>query len=483
MEQRLVQSQSQQLILSPQLRQYLKLLQLPLLDLQMQVQEELAQNPTLEETASSDDKEAPEERVIDLGPQSTDSNDDPINRSLAQLDAIDESWGQNSYYQSTDLIDEATPDAIKKHNYRETILTAQPTLSNYLEWQLGLLSLKEKEREIVNEIIGNINDDGYFVSTVEEVAQTTKSSPEEVERVLQLVQTLDPPGAGGRNLSEVLLIQLNRKGSGPLPKKIVQHHLSLLQKKQIDALAATLSASPEHVSLACQTIAKLEPKPGRIFYQNQPITVVPDVIITLVEDEDGEHHYDIEINHEVIPELRVNQKYRQMLKQKNIDSKTKTFLREKIQSALILIRALSERKSTLRQIAEELVKIQKDFLDHGFSHLKPLRLKDLAEKLGIHESTISRGIHEKYVQCPQGTIPLKSFFSSSMTMTNGTIESQKSLIEKVRSVIESEDKRKPLSDAQIMTILKHQGIDIARRTAAKYRELLKILPTHLRKMK
>ncbi len=481
MEQRLIQTHSQQLILSPQLRQYLKLLQLPLLDLQLSIEEELAQNPVLEEEATNAEKEAGDEQL---------ENDAAVNerelefdKTLDQLGSLDDDMRETLYH-SSDFSGESVIDAIKKHDYQESILTSQPTLANYLEWQLNLHNLTEDEKRIAVEIIGNINDDGYFVSTIEEIATSTKTPADQVEKILKVIQTFDPPGVGGRNLSEVLLIELKRNQSGTLAQKIVEHHLPLLQRKQLDSLAAVLSTTPEQISHACQVISRLEPKPGRIFYQNKTISVVPDIMINRSESEkDGETEYVIEINHEIIPELRINQKYRKMLKQKNIDAKTKAFLREKIQAALLFVRALAERKSTLRQIADELIKIQKDFLDRGFSYLKPLRMRDIAEKLGIHESTISRAINGKYVSCPQGTIPLKNFFSSGMAMDDGVMESQKSVIEKVRRLIDSENKEKPYSDAHIASLLKTEGVTIARRTVTKYRELLRVLPTHLRKVK
>ncbi len=479
MEPRLIQSQSQQLILSPQLKQYLKLLQLPIMELQLNIQEELAQNPVLEEVEDIAEKDSASD--VETSPEVSEK-ELLFDQKIDQLIELDQDF-RDSIYHQTDLSDAADSDTIKRRNFQETLITEQPTLSTYLEWQLGLLSLSGKEREIAIHVIGNINDDGYFVSTIEDVAKETNTSPDAVDRILKLIQTLDPPGVGGRNLSEVLSIQLKRQKASPLAIKIAESHLPLLQKKQYDTLAHLFGLHPDQINHACQVISKLEPKPGRIFYQNESISVVPDLVITKNESEDAaeENAYEIEVNNESIPSLRISNKYRQLLKQKNLEPKTKLFLRERMQAALLFVRAIGERKSTLRRIGEELVKFQRDFLDRGFSYLKPLRLKDVAEKLGIHESTISRAVQGKYVQCPQGTIPLKSFFSSSMTMLDGSIESQKSLVEKVKSLVDAEDKKKPLSDAKIVEMLKAEGIDIARRTITKYREILKILPTHLRK--
>ncbi|PIQ85353.1 MAG: RNA polymerase sigma-54 factor [Candidatus Omnitrophica bacterium CG11_big_fil_rev_8_21_14_0_20_45_26] len=486
MEHKLIQNQSQQLILSPQLKQYLKLLQLPLIDLQQSIEEELSQNPVLEETLS-EPEEASELSVddsIDDGESkdSAQSSDGELDRTLNELNDLDNDYRSN-FNSQNDFSGESTAQLDKKKRYMESLLTNQNTLAQYLEWQLNLHSLTEQERVIAQEIIGNINDDGYFASSVEEISETTKTKVEEVEKVLKRLQTMDPPGVGGRNLSEVLLIQLKRQNSTPLAQKIVTDHLGLLQRKQIDQLAHALLTPKENVINALKVISKLEPKPGRVFYHDEPISVIPDIILIPNENDEEEASYHIEINHERIPELRINQKYRKLIRQKDIDAKTKAFLKEKIQAALLYIRALGERKSTLRQIAEQLVDYQKEFLKHGFSHLKPLRLKDVAEKLGIHESTISRAISGKYMTCPQGTIPLKNFFSNSVASTDGESQSQKSIMERIKQLIDEEDKKHPLSDAALVEQLKSEGIPIARRTAAKYRELLKILPTHLRKFR
>lgn len=471
----LSQSQSQQLILSPQLRQFLKLLQLSIVDLQTSVEQELIQNPVLEEIK---DESPDSELTSDDNPINTSEAELEFDKKIDQMGAFDDDMRENLFRQ-TDFAEGSVSDLQKKKEYQDSILSKSPTLTDYLEWQIGLLGLDDDEDKIAQEIIGNINEDGYFVGSIDEIADITKSDSRIVEKILEAIQTMDPPGVGGRNLQEVLTLQLKRRKSNPLPIKIVESQFALLERKQFDQIAKALSTSPEHVSQACKLIGMLEPKPGRIFYQDEAISVVPD--ISIMPSEDNENEYDIEIHNERIPELRVNPTYRKMIKQKDIDPKTKAFLREKMQAAMMYIRALSERKSTLRRIAEEIIKAQKDFLDSGFAQLKPLRLRDIADKIGIHESTISRAIQGKYVRSPQGTIPLKSFFSNALAADNGEMESQKSVMEKIKNLVESEDPKKPLSDAKIVSLLKTDGIQVARRTIAKYRDLLKILPSHLRK--
>ena len=258
------------------------------------------------------------------------------------------------------------------------------------------------------------------------------------------------------------------------------NHISLLwREKQFDQLARLLNISPQKVRNVCQRIGRLEPKPGRIFYQEKPNFVIPDATVSIAPDREDE--LIIELNDQFIPALRINSTYREMLKKKDLDPKAKAFLREKIQAGFDLIRAIAQRKSTIRQITEELVHIQRDFFTKGFVHLKPLRLKDIAQKIGVHESTVSRAIQGKYLDTPQGTISFKSFFSNKIDNSNGSLESQKSVMERLKHLIATESKKKPLSDARLVKLLEDEGIKIARRTVAKYRDLLKILPAYLRK--
>ncbi len=315
---------------------------------------------------------------------------------------------------------------------------------------------------------------------MQELASATQSTEQEVERVLSKIQSLDPPGVGGRDLKEILLIQLIKQpGDTTTAQTIIHDYLPLLERKQFDQIARALNIPLKKIKEIYAQIGHLEPKPGRIFYREKPNFVIPDATVSISPSREDE--LVVEMNNDFIPSLRINATYREMVKQKNIDPTTKTFLREKIQSGLDLIRALSQRKSTLNQITEELVKAQRDFFTKGFAYLKPLRLKDVAETVGVHESTISRAIQNKYLATPQGTIPYKSFFSNRLDLENGHVESQKSAMEHLKQLIANEDKRKPLSDARLVQLLEADGIKIARRTVAKYRELLKILPAYLRK--
>ncbi len=473
------QIQSQKLILTPQLRQYLKLLQQPLLELRQAVEQELAENPVLEEASLSEPEVSLSEITKDEGPAPEPVRELDFQNKLAALDRIDEQFKESIYsdYGSSQDEDE---ESTKKRNYQESIISKSTTLTDYLLWQLHFLDLSQEETRMAEELIGNIDEDGYLKVTVEELSQSLGAPADTIEKVLKLIQTMDPPGVGARDLREALLIQISKSDkASALARKIIEEYFILLEKKHFQEIARKLGVNEDAVRKCFHEVARLEPKPGRIFYSNEPVTVVPDA--SVFPDEDNPGQYKIEIHQESVPHLKINPSYRAMLKDKKIDPQTRAFLKGKVDSALWLIQAIAQRKSTLRSITEEIVKAQFDFFEKGFSQLKPLRLRDIAEKISIHESTVSRAMAGKYIETPQGTIPYRSFFSNKMETDDGTLESQKSVTERIKQLIAEESKKKPLSDEKIVKILTSEGIKIARRTVAKYREVLKILPTHLRK--
>lgn len=482
MEPRLIQQQTQKQILSPQIRQYLRLLQMPMMELSQAVETELTENPMLEEISSSSGEE---ESLISPSPSDTP----PAENGTTELQlgeanevlpsADDEVWTDYDY---ADLAGRDPKDMQKRRDYQESLLTKSEALSDFLLWQVRFLNLNESDKKIAEEIIGNINEEGYLQGTVEEIATICHTSQIEVEKILMLIQQFDPPGIGARSLQEALILQLKKKGAeGALALEIVSKHLSLLEKRDWQQISRILSVNEQEIKNAAQLISRLEPKPGRTFYSEEPIAITPDATISFGEEDEGK--LKIEVHDESIPELRVNPYYRRLLRSKSTDEKAKVFLREKLQSAINFMKALTLRKSTLHEITEEIIKAQPEFFYKGFSHLQPLRLKDIAQNLGIHESTVSRAIQGKYISTPQGTIPYKSFFSTKLETTSGEAESQKSIMEKIRSLIDKEDAKTPLSDQEIMARLQQEGIVIARRTVAKYRELLKVLPSHLRRQK
>ena len=379
-----------------------------------------------------------------------------------------------------DLSRRKPEDTRKILDFQETLLTKPESLFDYLEWQVHFLDLDPVQKRIATEIVGNIDPDGYLKATVEEIAAASKVEIAAVQDVVLKIQSLDPPGIGARNLQEALLIQLARKGSkATLAHAIVKDHMDLLAKRDWKMLTKIFCASAPSIKAAADLIAHLDPKPGRSFYSEESIAITPDATVSIKDGtEDG---LEIEVHHDFIPELRINAEYRRMLREKGLDGKTKDFLKTRLATGMDFLKAIDLRGSTLRAITDEIVRAQPLFFTRGFSDLRPLRLKDIAERLNLHESTISRAVHGKYLKTPQGTIPYKSFFSLKVGTENDQGESQKSIMERIRSLVEKEDPCKPLSDQAIVKHLKEEGVTLARRTVAKYRETLKILPTHLRK--
>lgn len=462
--------------LSPQMRVYLHLLHLPIMDLRQAVEDALEENPMLEEATRPVEPEDPETPTPSSAKDTTDEGEE----------TLPDDWGTKDPLAFTnappDLSRRKLEDTRKIKDFQETLITKPESLFDYLEWQVHFLELDAPQKKIAAEIIGNIDPEGYLKATLEEIAAASSATTSAAEEVLLKVQSLDPPGIGARDLREALLIQLERKGpEATLAREIVRDHMPLLAKRDWKMLAKIFSASEPEIKKAAALIARLDPKPGRSFYVEESIAITPDATVSI---KDGtENGLEIEVHHDFIPELRINPEYRRMMREKGLDGKTKEFLKTRLASGMDFLKALELRGSTLRAITDEIVRAQPLFFTRGFSHLRPLRLKDIAERVNLHESTISRAIHGKYLKTPQGTIPYKSFFSQKVGTENEDGESQKSIMERIRSLIEKEDPCKPLSDQTLVKNLKEEGITLARRTAAKYREALKILPTHLRKQR
>ena len=462
--------------LSPQMRVYLRLLHLPIMDLRQAVEDALEENPMLEEVSRATE---PEDAETPAPAVTKDANDETEA-------ALPDDWAAKDPLTFTnapsDLSRRSHEDTRKIKDFQETLITQPESLFDYLEWQMHFLELDASQKKIAEEIIGNIDLEGFLKATLEEIAAATNAKIPAVEEVLRKVQSLDPPGIGARDLREALLIQLERKDSGAaLAREIVREHLDLLAKKDWKTLAKIFSAGEPEIKKAAALIARLDPNPGRSFYSENAIAVTPDATVSI---KDGtEEGLEIEIHHDFIPELRINPEYRRMMREKGLDDKTKQFLSTRLASGMDFLKAITLRGSTLRAITDEIVRAQPLFFTRGFSHLRPLRLKDIAERVNLHESTISRAIHGKYLKTPQGTIPYKSFFSQRVGTENDEGESQKSILERIRALVEKEDPRKPLSDLAIVKNLKEEGVTLARRTVAKYRDILKILPTHLRKQR
>ncbi len=458
------------------MRVYLHLLHLPIMDLRQAVEDALEENPMLEEVSRSGEPEDTETPAPSI-PKNTDNE---------AGETLPDDWAARDPLTFTnapsDLSRRKHEDTRKIKDFQETLIAKPESLFDYLEWQVRFLELDKAQKRIAAEIIGNIDPEGYLKATLDEIAVAAKSDPGTVEKVLTLVQRFDPPGVGARDLREALLIQLERKGpEATLAQEIVREHLDLIAKRDWKMLAKIFCASEPEIKKAVDLISRLDPKPGRGFYVEEAIAITPDATVSIKDGTDD--GLEIEVHHDFIPELRINAEYRRMMREKGLDGKTREFLKTRLTSGMDFLKALDLRGSTLRAITDEIVRAQPLFFTRGFSHLRPLRLKDIAERVNLHESTISRAIHGKYLKTPQGTIPYKNFFSQKVGTENSEGESQKSIMERIRSLVEKEDPRKPLSDLTIVKNLKEEEITLARRTVAKYRETLKILSTHLRRRK
>ncbi len=468
-EPKLTQEQRQRLILTPQLRQLIHLLQLPIMELKTLIQKEIMENPVLEEAEEAEDSTQQEsEENLPIRNEELEFSEE-----FAKLAQLEDSWKESLYQGS---FEKFTKEQMERRSYQEDLITRPKTLTSHLLGQLSLMELKEDERRIAEIIIGNIDENGYLRTDVEDIARSCNLPSPLVERVLFLIQSLDPPGVGGRSLAEALLIQLrgNRRVER-LAREIVKDHLKDLERKRYSKIAKSLKVSVNRVREAAQLISHLDPKPGRQFSGEAPQTIIPDIVLEKVDDE-----LTLTINDKELPLLRISTLYKRLMNKKDLDPSTKAYIKNKVRAGLWIIRAIEQRHLTLDKITQEIVKYQGGFLKRG-EPLKPLRLKDIAKSCGIHPSTVSRACANKYIQTPQGVMAMKELFSGRVKTQKGLIESQKGIKDRIASLIANEDHRRPLSDSKIAKILSEAGFKIARRTVSKYRDELKILPASFRK--
>ena len=492
LETKLVQKLGQQLVMTPQLRQAIKILQVSRAELEQLVEQELEENPVLEENLDGREEQAPaeepprtEERLDNDGGESGEEWPEPnAERETATelepesgLNAID--WNDYLTNYSNDWhASSSTPadyDDEKRPSLESMLVRAQ-SLTEHLLWQLQMNPLDAEEQAVTALLLGNMDKDGYLQLQVEEIAFQSGQDFEVVERALQRIHELDPPGVGARDLRECLLLQLRAQGiDEELPSRIVRDHLPLLEGKRFDKIAKELDATVDDVVAAANHIATLEPKPGRNFGEGDVRYITPDVFVHKVGEE-----YVVTLNEEGLPRLRVSSYYRQVLGGTG-GSDAKKYIQDKMRAAAWLIKSIQQRQRTLFMVTSSIVKFQRDFLDHGIAHLKPLVLKDVALDIGMHESTVSRATANKYVHTSQGIFELKYFFTSSLNKTDGDEVSAESVKDRIRGIVTAEDARHPLSDQHIAEILAKESVDIARRTVAKYREIMGILPSSKRR--
>ncbi len=465
---------SQRLALTPSLLQKIELLQLNKLELQEMLNQELTENPILEEVP---EQETPAEMALDDGaaeepaaPENADST-----REKDSFDEIDFRYFFDEYldtgYKNREVEDSEKPSF-------ETFLTRAPSLEEHLNWQLGLSDVKPRIAEIAKQIIGNLNEDGYLLISLEELCNGSDCTIEEAGEALASVQAMDPIGVGARDLRECLLLQLeNLELKDSLAYKIIQDHLPLLESHKFKEIAAKTGVSFEEVLQAVDYIKHLIPKPGQK-YSNQKATYVqPEVTIAKVDDE-----FIILMNDEGMPQLRLNAGYKELLKSNGVSGETKTFLREKFRSAVDLLRSVNQRKQTIYKVCVCIVNRQREFLENGYSQLHPMLIKDVASELGVHSSTISRVVTNKYVDTPQGVMELRKFFTMGVENPDGEELSIIQVKLKIKKMIEGENRNKPYSDNQLGQMLRRDNIFITRRTVAKYREQMQIPGSRERKI-
>jgi len=483
LESRLELRLSQKLVLTPQLQQAIKLLQLPHLELTEFLNQEIMENPFLEETAEETpvDELTPEEKdSMEREEKDSAEGEDTFEDTGAPLERL-MSFSVDEYFEerSSDGRDMGyfNPGTITPPSF-DQFLSKKPDIYDHLLWQLRLSHAPEELKKVGEMIIGNIDENGYLIASLEEITKAADTGPEEVEIALRLIQSFDPPGVGARTVVECLLLQLKAlKLQGTIVEKIVMNHIDELEKKKYPLLAQLYNVPLQDIMAAVKVIEGLEPKPGRNFSGESTNYIVPDVY--LIRTAEG---YQIILNDEGLPRLRVSSFYRKLVQQNSAYSKEdKQFLVEKMRSAIGLLKSLDQRNRTIYRVTETLLDLQREFFDGGVKYLRPLTLKDVALTLNLHESTVSRVTSNKFLACEHGVFCFRYLFSSALNSGMGSISST-SVKDTIRSIISEEESQKPLSDQYIADVLKRSGITIARRTVAKYREELGI-PSQIRRKK
>lgn len=489
---------SQQLVMTPQLQQAIKLLQLNRMELMEVVNQELVENPVLEELSEVPDGEPTpesenftEDGGLDAeGQQTRDEEafgaEKPKEEQIAApAENVDDMNWENYIddYNSSSMTAPSMKESLDDLPSFENALTKTSTLEEHLMWQLSMTSLTDEEKKFGELVIGNLSDEGYLNTAFDEIAREAGLELEDAEEVLKMIQNFDPVGVGSRNLRECLLLQAKfLVPRQELVEKIISEHLSDLEKKNYAGVAKVLGVPLNAVTDATRVIMEFEPKPGRNFVTGDTHYITPDIYVYKVADE-----FVISLNEDGLPKLRISPYYKSVLQNAKLDptkgsKDTKDYVQEKLRSAVWLIRSIHNRQKTIYKVTDAIVKRQRDFFDKGVQMLKPMILKDVANDIGMHESTISRVTTNKYVHTPVGIFELKYFFNSSIQSSDGSESlASEAVKDKLRQLVSKEDPKNPLSDQKIVELLSKDNIDIARRTVAKYRDMLGILSSSKRK--
>lgn len=481
MELRIDQLQSQvqkpiiTIMMSPQMQQAIGLLQLPILELCQKIEQELMQNPVLEEVPV-EELPTPEQQEASEAPAESADKEVSFDEEFNKLAKLDDEW-RDFFRQTAPYIKRSAEDE-EKRAFLETSITRPETLEESLTHQMSLAAANEEEKKLGLFIIGHIDENGFLTSEIDGLSRVSGKTPEELERVLKIIQTFEPNGVGARSLQESLLIQLrNLAKSDSLAYRVVEKHFSELGKKKFPKIARELDVSVEEIQAAVAEVARLTRRPGRLVGAENTQYIVPDIIL---RNDNGD--FEIITTDDRIPHLRVSDFYRKMMSDDNLTPEVREYIKEKIHSGRWLIKNIYQRQQTLRNITEEIVRIQKKFLtSSGAGGLKPLTMQRVAQAVGLHESTISRAVANKYIETPRGLFPLKYFFTTAIETDDGGEVSSRQVKHLLRELVDKEDTNRPLSDEALVKLINARGMRIARRTIAKYRKELGILPSHLRR--
>jgi RNA polymerase sigma-54 factor len=469
---------AQKQILTPGLVQMVSVLALNRLELKDMINQEIMENPVLEEVVEAEEDAAPES-YTDETFLKHEQEKVPETEAANPFDEFDFGSFFTQYLDTgAERAAGSEREEIEKPSF-EKFLSSPQSLADHLEWQLSVSICTETVRKIAESIVGNLDENGYLTATLEEIAQSGDYSMEDVEEALAMVQEFDPPGVAARDLTECLMIQVKvLDPQNQLAQQIITEHLKLLQNNQLKEVARALNRPVELVKRAVDLIKRLDPKPGLRYNKTEPRLVEPDVQFRKV---DGE--WQVFMNDDDLPQLRLNATYRRLLARDAADRDVRNYVKERFTAAIQLMKNIEQRKHTIVKVCHAILRRQQDFLDYGPDHLKPMMIKEVAEEVGVHPSTVSRAVANKYVHLPQGVLELRSFFSESVNGPQGAEMSLLSLKRRVKQMIEQEDTSHPLTDEQITKKLSDEGIHVTRRTVAKYREDLRIPSTHRRRVK
>lgn len=485
------QRQTQSLVLAPQLRQSLKILQVAALDLRSVIQEELQSNPTLEELPmegmslekESEDRERDNQNRDGEGPTEAppDSSADREQMDFSKdkefeiLTKLDEDW--RDYMSNAGGAQPFTADDAEKRQHFFDSLVTETSLQEHLMRQAEMTDLSDQAVKAMEYLVGSLDDRGFLTQSASDTALQTGLPLESVQEALKMLKTFEPAGIGAKDLGECLLLQLQIKNRGDsLAARIVRDHFTLLTRRRIPEIARKIGAHMDDVQIAIEEIGTLDPAPGRRFADDNNRVVVPDVT---VEEDRGE--WKIILNSDYIPRLRISNTYKEMIAKGSLSKSERDYVRERIRSGKFLINSIEQRQQTIERITREIIRVQEEFFKEGVAKLKPLTMTQIADAVGVHETTVSRAIANKFIQTPHGVFDFKFFFTPGYQADSGAAVSNTSVKEMIGALVELEDRSRPLSDQEIVAKLQEKGINIARRTVAKYREELGLLPSNLRR--